>query len=235
MKYLSKLLSMLLIGSMLCTVGCKKYDDDIKSLNNRVDKIEGSLNDQISPMKTDLDAVKTQLEKLVSDTESLTATHKSDLATLTKANEDLAKRIKALEDGDYAKKIADAAKVPTYGYDIHQYQSDDENTYLIFDDKKIKVQIFGEHNMKNINAAYNVCKQLGITDEVFYNAISTFKGASRRLELMFGNKEKNNLVFRDFAHAPSKVLATVKALREQYPEIAEQFTKSSVSRRFTLR
>ena len=108
MKYLSKLLSMLLIGSMLCTVGCKKYDDDIKSLNNRVDRIEGSLNDQISPMKTDLDAVKTQLEKLVSDTESLTATHKSDLATLTEANENLAKRIKALEDGDYAKKIADA-------------------------------------------------------------------------------------------------------------------------------
>ena len=95
---------MLLIGSMLCTVGCKKYDDDIKSLNNRVDKIEGSLNDQISPLKTDLETVKAQLEELVSDTESLTATHKSDLATLTKANEDLAKRIKALEDGDYAKK-----------------------------------------------------------------------------------------------------------------------------------
>jgi UDP-N-acetylmuramate: L-alanyl-gamma-D-glutamyl-meso-diaminopimelate ligase len=136
-----------------------------------------------------------------------------------------------------AKKIADAAKVPTYGYDIHQYQSDDENTYLIFDDKKIKVQIFGEHNMKNINAAYNVCKQLGITDEVFYNAISTFRGASRRLELMFGNKEKNNLVFRDFAHAPSKVLATVKALREQYSEryllvVFELHTYSSLSEVF---
>lgn len=108
MKYFSKLLSMLLIGSMLCTVGCKKYDDDIKSLNNRVDKIEGSLNDQISPMKTDLAAVKTQLEELVSDTESLTATHKSDLATLTNANEELGKRIKALEDADYAQQILDA-------------------------------------------------------------------------------------------------------------------------------
>ncbi|MBR0323071.1 MAG: peptidoglycan synthetase [Bacteroidales bacterium] len=136
-----------------------------------------------------------------------------------------------------AKKIADTAKVPTYGYDIHQYQSDDEDTYLIFDGKKIKVQIFGEHNMKNINAAYNVCKQLGVSDEVFYAAISTFKGASRRLELMFENKEKNNLVFRDFAHAPSKVLATVKALREQYSEryllvVFELHTYSSLSEVF---
>lgn len=110
MKYLSKLLSMLLIGSMLCTVGCNKYDDDINSLNNRIDKVEGALNDQISPLKTDLGAVKTQLEELISDTESLTATHKSDLATLTKANEDLAKRIKALEDGNYAEAIAEFNK-----------------------------------------------------------------------------------------------------------------------------
>ena len=130
MKYLSKLLSMLLIGSMLCTVGCKKYDDDIKSLNNRVDKIEGSLNDQISPMKTDLDAVKTQLEKLVSDTESLTATHKSDLATLTEANENLAKRIKALEDGDYAKKIADAIADFNEAVDALETQDDAFKTQL---------------------------------------------------------------------------------------------------------
>ena len=108
MKYLSKLLSMLLIGSMLCTVGCKKYDDDIKSLNNRIDKIEGSLNDQISPLKTDLEAVKTQLEELISDTESLTAAHEADLATLTEANKKLSDRIKALEDANYAKQIADA-------------------------------------------------------------------------------------------------------------------------------
>ena len=102
MKYLSKLLSMLLIGSMLCTVGCKKYDDDIKSLNNRVDKIEGSLNDQISPLKTDLEAVKAQLEKLVADTEKLTANHKADLDALKEAD-------KKLEEG-LKKNIEDALK-----------------------------------------------------------------------------------------------------------------------------
>ena len=136
-----------------------------------------------------------------------------------------------------ANKIADDAKVPTYGYDMHQYQSDDENTYLIFGDKKIKVQIFGEHNMKNINAAYNVCKQIGISDDIFYDAIASFKGAARRLELLFENKKSNNLIFRDFAHAPSKVLATVKALREQYSEryllvVFELHTYSSLSEVF---
>ena len=136
-----------------------------------------------------------------------------------------------------ARKIATNAKVATYGYDIHKYISDAEYTNLIVDNKKIKVHVFGEHNMKNINAAYNVCKQIGISDEVFYQAITSFKGASRRLELLFENKERNNLVFRDFAHAPSKVLATVKALREQYKErfltvVFELHTYSSLSEVF---
>ena len=109
MKYLSKLLSVILIGSMLCTVGCADYDEDIRDLNNKIDNIQNSLmDDQISPLKTDFETIKTQLEELISDTETLTATHKADLATLTKANEDLAKRIKSLEDANYAKAIADA-------------------------------------------------------------------------------------------------------------------------------
>lgn len=136
-----------------------------------------------------------------------------------------------------AKKIATNSKVATYGYDIHQYLTDGESSYLLFNDKKIKIQVFGEHNMKNINAAYHVCKQIGIDDITFYQAISSFKGASRRLELLFENKENNNLIFRDFAHAPSKVLATVKALREQYPErflmiVFELHTYSSLSEVF---
>ena len=136
-----------------------------------------------------------------------------------------------------AKKIAANSKVATYGYDIHQYLTDGESSYLLFNDKKIKIQVFGEHNMKNINAAYHVCKQIGIDDVTFYQAISSFKGASRRLELLFENKENNNLIFRDFAHAPSKVIATVKALREQYPErflmiVFELHTYSSLSEVF---
>lgn len=136
-----------------------------------------------------------------------------------------------------ARKIAYNASVKTYGYDIHPYTSEGEDTFLIVNNDKIKIQVFGEHNMKNVNAAYNVCKQIGVSDETFYEAIRTFKGASRRLELMLENKDKNVLLFRDFAHAPSKVVATVKALREQYKDrflliVFELHTYSSLSEVF---
>ena len=63
--------------------------------------------------------------------------------------------------------------------------------------------------------AMNVCRYLGVADEVFYNAITSFKGASKRLELV----KKNNCtaVYKDFAHAPSKLRATISAMKEQYP------------------
>lgn len=135
-------------------------------------------------------------------------------------------------------KLAAAAKVPVYGYDFHKYRTEGDDTILILPDKKeLKVNVFGAHNMKNINAARFVTRQIGVSDEQFYEAISTFKGAARRLELLFENKEKKNLVFRDFAHAPSKVLATVKALREQYSKknllvVFELHTYSSLSEVF---
>ena len=95
--------------------------------------------------------------------------------------------------------------------------------------------MFGSHNMKNINAARLVCLQLGVTEEQFYEAIASFRGAARRLELLF--ESEGNFVFRDFAHAPSKVTASVKALREQFPEkhllaVFELHTYSSLSEVF---
>ena len=124
MKYLSKLLSVLLLGSMLWTVGCSNYDEDIRDLNNKIDNIQNSLmDDQISPLKTDFETIKAQLEELVSDTEALTATHKADLATLTKANEELTKRIKTLEDANYAKAIADA--IAAFNETVGQLQTQD--------------------------------------------------------------------------------------------------------------
>ena len=135
-----------------------------------------------------------------------------------------------------AEKIAQTAVCPTFGYGPHFSENDGVKTYLILPDgSRRKVGIFGTHNMKNINAARLVCKQLGVTDEQFYEAIGSFKGAARRLELLF--ESNGNFVFRDFAHAPSKLTATVKALREQYPEkyliaVFELHTYSSLSEVF---
>lgn len=91
-------------------------------------------------------------------------------------------------------------------------------------DNKIKINenssgfkpaIFGAHNLQNMQAAYLTIKELGISDDIFIEAMQTFKGASRRLQLL---KNEPNPVYFDFAHAPSKVKATVEALREKYPD-----------------
>lgn len=76
--------------------------------------------------------------------------------------------------------------------------------------------IFGRHNMQNMEGARLVCEELGLSSIDFYSAMQNFKGAAKRLEKMFASEEK--IIFRDFAHAPSKVKATVDAVKEQFPQ-----------------
>jgi len=78
------------------------------------------------------------------------------------------------------------------------------------------LQIFGKHNMQNMAGAQQVCQLMGIDKQQFMEAISSFKGASKRLEKLAGTEDK--ALFKDFAHAPSKVTATVQAVKNQYPE-----------------
>jgi len=104
-------------------------------------------------------------------------------------------------------------KIP---YTTHPYESTDGNVSIIVSGAKIHLAVFGKHNMQNISGAKAVCNQVGVSDEFFYKAISTFKGASKRLQLLAENHKTK--VFLDFAHSPSKVAATVQALSEAYPE-----------------
>ena len=78
-----------------------------------------------------------------------------------------------------------------------------------------KLRVFGHHNLLNLTAARLACRQVGVTDTQFDEAISTFEGASKRLELV--KKSDTCAVYKDFAHAPSKLRATIHAMREQYP------------------
>jgi UDP-N-acetylmuramate: L-alanyl-gamma-D-glutamyl-meso-diaminopimelate ligase len=127
----------------------------------------------------------------------------------------------------------DVARVP---YDAHPYKVVNGQTFLKTSSQgEVPLLIFGEHNMKNISGARAVCERLGITDEGFYRAIQTFKGASNRLELL--GKNNQTLVYKDFAHAPSKVEATTRAVKEQYPKrrlvaCAELHTFSSLNKSF---
>ena len=80
----------------------------------------------------------------------------------------------------------------------------------------VALRIFGEHNLQNLQAAMLACKQIGVTEDQFYEAIADFPGASNRLQKVC---ETNNAVaFKDFAHSPSKLKATVHAVRQQYPD-----------------
>lgn len=133
------------------------------------------------------------------------------------------------------KKIVQVASCNHSSYDAHDYSSRDGKTFLVHRQGKTAIPVFGNHNMQNIAAALMVCRELGISDEMFYDAIESFRGAARRQELLAENEEVK--VFLDFAHAPSKVKATVDSFKETYPEkkltaILEIHTFSSLNREF---
>lgn len=111
------------------------------------------------------------------------------------------------------KEREDVVSIP---YKTPKYKFENGNTYLIHEKKKIPLKVFGEHNLQNLEGARHVLKRLGITDEMFYEAITSFEGAGNRLEKLVSNG--NFAFFSDYAHAPSKVEATIKAMKKNFPE-----------------
>jgi len=88
-------------------------------------------------------------------------------------------------------------------------------TYLSTSEGDMPIKIFGKHNLNNLIGAKWICQQMGVDEMDFFQAITSFKGASMRLEKISENE--NRIIFKDFAHSPSKVQATTQAVREQYP------------------
>jgi UDP-N-acetylmuramate: L-alanyl-gamma-D-glutamyl-meso-diaminopimelate ligase len=139
-------------------------------------------------------------------------------------------------DDAEVKKIAEdksllCKKVP---YSIPKYQIKDGVTYLVFKEK-IPLTIFGEHNLRNIEGARKICKLLEVSDYEFNRSISSFAGAARRLQLVA--KGDSTVVYKDFAHSPSKLIATIDALKKQFPErklvaCMELHTFSSLNKNF---
>lgn len=121
-------------------------------------------------------------------------------------------------------------------YNVHPHVIRNGQTFLITsDDQEVPVRIFGEHNMKNLNGARMVCNRIGVSDDRFYEAIQTFKGAANRLELLGQNA--HTTVYKDFAHAPSKLEATTHAVKQQFPNrkliaCLELHTFSSLNKNF---
>jgi len=159
--------------------------------------------------------------------------------------EQFAKFIKLIEPGGYLtfyegdedlKSIATInPAIRTAPYDLPELERKQNITYLKLSGKEFPLQVFGQHNMQNIAGAMNICAELGISSIDFARSISTFAGASKRLQLI--SSSESTSVYLDFAHAPSKLKATVQAMKEQFPgrklvACMELHTYSSLSKEF---
>ena len=118
------------------------------------------------------------------------------------------------------KKVCEGARadIKKFPYSVPKHKIENGITMLTFDQLSIadcQLEIFGDHNLMNLNGARLVCNQLNITDEQFYEAIKSFKGAAKRLELVKRNAV--TAMYKDFAHSPSKLKATTQAVKKQFP------------------
>jgi UDP-N-acetylmuramate: L-alanyl-gamma-D-glutamyl-meso-diaminopimelate ligase len=112
---------------------------------------------------------------------------------------------------------------------------EDNKTCVVCDDFIYELSVFGEHNLQNLAGAQKICEELNILEPVFWDSLESFKGAGKRLQTMYSSD--NLIVFRDFAHAPSKVKASVEAVKKQYADrkliaVLELHTFSSLNPAF---
>lgn len=120
------------------------------------------------------------------------------------------------EEDTEVKRVVEASANPIrkIAYHTPEYTVEDGETLLETSEGPMPIEIFGKHNLNNLAGAKWICQHMGIDEDDFYEAISTFKGASKRLEKIA--ESKTSVAFKDFAHSPSKVKATTNAVKEQY-------------------
>ncbi|MEZ4936570.1 MAG: Mur ligase family protein [Crocinitomicaceae bacterium] len=106
------------------------------------------------------------------------------------------------------------SKIKSYGIPKHNIING--RTIVETVKKQYELNVFGQHNLQNMEGAKLICMDLGVSEDDFYTSMQTFSGASKRLELVKENK--HSVFYKDFAHSPSKLKATTKALKEQFPE-----------------
>jgi len=156
------------------------------------------------------------------------------------------KFISSIKDGGYLtyfagdKAISDMVskhtqRVQVVPYQTHLHTVENAISTLSTDFGPVNLKVFGDHNLQNLSGALNLCKQIGISDKDFYFAISDFGGAAKRLQIIAQNNE--SIAYLDFAHSPSKLEATTKAVKAQFPDrhlvaCMELHTFSSLKKEF---
>ncbi|MFY8188863.1 MAG: UDP-N-acetylmuramate--L-alanine ligase [Flavobacterium sp.] len=122
------------------------------------------------------------------------------------------------EEDSTVKKLAETTEntIRKLAYQTPKYTVENGTTLLETPEGPMPIEVFGAHNLSNLAGAKWICQNMGVDEADFYEAIATFKGASKRLEKLGENK--TTVAYKDFAHSPSKVMATTQAVKAQYPD-----------------
>ncbi len=122
------------------------------------------------------------------------------------------------EEDAEVKRVVEASEnqIRKIAYQTPEYTVENGETLLETPEGPMPIEVFGAHNLNNLAGAKWICQHMGIDEDDFYEAISTFKGASKRLEKIAENSK--SVAYKDFAHSPSKVEATTNAVKEQYSD-----------------
>ena len=141
------------------------------------------------------------------------------------------------EEDKTLKEVVESSEhtIKKYSYSTPLHTIENGITLIDTPDGQMPLEIFGDHNLQNLAGAKWICQHMGIDEEDFYEAIASFKGASKRLEKIAENKQ--TVIFKDFAHSPSKVQATTEAVKKQYAQkdliaCLELHTYSSLNAKF---
>jgi UDP-N-acetylmuramate: L-alanyl-gamma-D-glutamyl-meso-diaminopimelate ligase len=141
------------------------------------------------------------------------------------------------EEDTIVKDVVESSEnsIKKYPYNTPEYFIENGITYLTTEEGDLPLEVFGNHNLQNLAGAKWICQHMGIEEDEFYEAIASFSGASKRLEKIAENS--STVIFKDFAHSPSKVEATTKAVKDQYKDRAvlaclELHTYSSLNQTF---
>jgi UDP-N-acetylmuramate: L-alanyl-gamma-D-glutamyl-meso-diaminopimelate ligase len=141
------------------------------------------------------------------------------------------------EEDEIVKDVVESSEnsIKKYPYHTPTHYIENGTTYLNTEEGDLPLEVFGNHNLQNLAGAKWICQHMGIEEDEFYEAIASFSGASKRLEKIAENS--STVIFKDFAHSPSKVEATTKAVKGQYKErtvlaCLELHTYSSLNQTF---
>lgn len=124
------------------------------------------------------------------------------------------------EEDEIVKEVVISSEnhIKKYPYRTPKHFIENGITFLETSAGNLPLEIFGKHNLQNLAGAKWICQHIGIDEDDFYEAIGSFSGASKRLEKIAESKSNSTIIFKDFAHSPSKVEATTKAVKEQYSD-----------------